>query len=189
MHILLPGQMRAHLAGAALAIFACMPAPLAHALDITPDPNTFAATQVLPVTQSQVNWNLSRLNPKTSGGEGVVAWALLGPTDLPTSSKVRTAWLEREITRMHDKLGNKDRISVSMPRHFEPVSIGGSNGFSGQFEVTFPDHSFLSPVYIVPLAQGRGRFVVLALMSKDDVAAKAASAFAETWAARLLAEK
>ena len=173
------------LAAAALSLAA----PAAQALDIVPDPKLFSVTQTFAVSQSQVSWNLSRLDAKVSGGEGVVAWALLGPTDLPSSSKVRTAWLEREILRIHERLGNKDKITVSMPRHFEPSALGGGTAFTGPFEVAFPDRKSLSPIFVMPLGQGQGRFVVFGLMGKDEMVAKAAADFASVWAERLIAGK
>ena len=138
----------------------------------------------MPATQTQVNWNLSRL-VGPSGGDGFVAWALFGPTDMPTSSKVRTAWLEREIARLHDKLGNKEKITVHMPRHFEPSTIAGNVAFTGEYEVSYPGRRFLNPIHIVPLPGGRGRFVVFGMMGKDDIVSKAAAIFAEHWAGKL----
>ena len=155
------------------------------ALDIKPDPKLFQSTQTMQVTQSDAKWNLSHLDAKASGGDGVVAWALLGPTDLPASSKVRTAWLEREIFRMHEKLGLKEKISIRMPRHFEPSSIGPAKAFDGEYELVYPDRAAIYPIHIVVLAQGRGRLVILGVTGKDDIIAKAAGGFAHAWAERL----
>lgn len=160
-------------------------AAASQALEIVPDAQVFTTTLTLPATQAQVNWNLSRLKSAVSGGEGFVAWAIFGPTDMPTASKVRTAWLEREISRMHERLGNTEKFAVRMPRHFEPSTIGGSAAFTGEYEVTYNGRGFLNPIHIVPLPLGRGRFVVFGMMGKDEVVSKAAGAFAEHWAGKL----
>jgi hypothetical protein len=181
---LLPAARRLFALGAAVIILAGA-APAARAVEIIPDTQVFTATLTLPATQAQVSWNLSRLKPAVSGGEGFVAWAVFGPTDMPTASKVRTAWLEREIARMHERLGNTEKFTVRMPRHFEPSSIGGSAAFTSEFEVVYAGRSFLNPIHIVPLPLGRGRFVVFGMMGKDEVVSKAAGSFAEHWAGKL----
>jgi hypothetical protein len=162
-------------------MFALTPSP-APALDISPDRRIYSASETLPVTQSRSSWNLLHLNPAAYGGEGVVVWAWLGPTDMPSSSKVRSAWLEREIHRIHDKLGFKDRIAVTAPRHFDAAEIGGGKAFSAEFSVDYADHSFANPLYIIPNQKAQGRLVVFGLLGADAVVGKAAASFAELWA-------
>jgi hypothetical protein len=185
MHWPLHSRARSLIAACVLAALPALTAPAARALDIAPDPTLFARTQTLAVTQSRANWNISHLNAKASGGDGVVVWAWLGLTDMPSASKVRAAWLQQEIRRIHEALGEKGKIGINTPRHFEAAQMAGGKAFTAEFSVEYADRAFLNPIYIIPLPQLQGRLVVFGLNGKDAVVAKAAGDFADGWGTRL----
>jgi hypothetical protein len=156
------------------------------AFDIARDPLLYPTSAMISVTQSRANWNIWRLNATSHGGEGAIAWASLGPTDMPSASKVRTAWLEREIHRIHDALGHKDVIDVRAPDHFDMAEVAGTKAFTGRVAVIVADRRSTGPLIVIPYPKACGRLVVLGLFGPDDVIEKAAGSFAERWARKAI---
>jgi hypothetical protein len=179
---------RGALRAACAAVFVLAIAPTgASAFDIARDPLLYPTSAMISVTQSRAAWNIWRLNAASHGGEGAIAWASLGPTDMPSASKVRTAWLEREIHRIHEALGHKDVIDVRAPDHFDMAEVAGTKALMGHVSIMAADRRSTGPLIVIPYPKTRGRFVILGLFGPDEVVAKAATGFAERWAQKAIA--